>query len=449
MDEETILNFCAVTNSEPKHAERYLAFSGGDLDTAVMMYFETGGQLPEDAPASRPGVSGGSDSPITFDSSPDEREPEDDEAMARRLAQEWSAQNPEVRAPIAPTRQVLQDSMSDSFDPYSLPQDLTNSFRPLSSMNGGGRPQNRGVFNQAVPSVWDGADEESARLFQPPFDIMSNIDLDTARNEARKATKWIMINLQDNSDFASQTLNRDLWKDKTVKALVKENFVFLQYTKDSDDGLQYTQFYPFEKYPHIAILDPRTGERVKMWSESLPPLEFLSEVSEFLDRFSLDESRQNPVQKKARPTPKALDAMSEEEQMNAAIMASVGGSMTPAKDESNNDDDHVEAGEDNSTSIETDDSPFAKIPAVLHDEPAQGATTTRIQLRMAAGRTVRRFNLDDPVQRIFEYVKAGVSEAAGKRFKIVFNRTNLIDKLPSTILDAGLKNASLVVEFED
>lgn len=293
---------------------------------------------------------------------------------------------------------------------------------------------------------------------------MSNIDIDTARSEARAATKWIMINLQDNSDFTSQTLNRDLWKDQTVKALVKENFVFLQYTKDSDDGLQYIQFYPFDKYPHIAILDPRTGERVKTWSASLPAMEFVGEVTEFLDRFSLDETRQNPVQKKARPTPKTFDAMSEEEQMNAAIMASVGGSME-AESLVDGDDDETESvathGETDAANVSRvkdhhleDDSPFAKIPAITRDEPPAGPTTTRIQLRMSASRTVRRFELADPVQRIFEFVKAGVpgsptAAATGRRFKIVFNRTNLIDKLESTIVDAGLRNASLVVEFDD
>lgn len=157
MDEETIANFCAVTNSEPEHAERYLAFSNGDLDTAVMMFFETGGQLP-DAPTAHTTPSSSSIDPeMTTDMA------EDDEAMARRLAQEWGGQVEEVRAPIAPTRQVLQDDMG-AFDPDSFPSQFSNRFGPLG--NGGrvgqnGRTQPRGVFNQAAPSVWDEANEEA------------------------------------------------------------------------------------------------------------------------------------------------------------------------------------------------------------------------------------------------------------------------------------------------
>lgn len=284
--------------------------------------------------------------------------------------------------------------------------------------------------------------------------MMSNVDFDTARSEARGSQKWILINLQDNSDFPSQTLNRDLWKDKVVKALVKEHFVFLQYTKESDDGAQYIQFYPFEKYPHIAIVDPRTGERVRTWSETIQAMEFIGDVTEFLDRFSLDEERQNPVHKKARAAPKSLDKMSEEDQVNAAIMASVGGTMD---DESGHaidvDEEDVvmvtPKSDEPAASSSTAETPFSRIPSVLSEEPGPGPETTRIQLRLPTGRTVRRFLLTDAVQRVFEFVKAGVPEAENKRFKMIFNRANLIDKLDVTIAEAGLKNASLVVEFDE
>lgn len=37
-----------------------------------------------------------------------------------------------------------------------------------------------------------------------------------------------MVNIQEAGVFACQVLNRDLWSDKSVKEIVKENFVFLQ-----------------------------------------------------------------------------------------------------------------------------------------------------------------------------------------------------------------------------
>lgn len=397
--------------------------------------------------------------PIDVDSS--SIDVEDDEFMARRIAQEWSAQNDEVRAPIAPTRQVLQDD-TEYFQDYGMPAHLANQF---GSRGPGGheaslsaRRQPRGVFNQVAPtSSWDSRDPDDllleatggasaqsakssrlARLFQPPFDIMSDLDFDSARSEARESQKWLMMNLQDNSDFASQTLNRDLWKDKEVKALVKEHFVFLQFVNISEDGLQYLQFYPVDKYPHIAIIDPRTRERVKTWNTALNAMEFISDVSEFLERFSLDEERQNPVQKRAR--------------QSTTRDTSTAGSQTISSNPDNTPNGQSAAPEqDNQTTQPTKivDSKFANIRAVVSEEPAAGPNSTRVQFRLPSSRTVRRFLLQDPVRSIFEFVKAEVPEAKDRVFKLVFNRANLIDKLDISLSDAGLKNASLVVEFED
>jgi thioredoxin-related protein len=49
-----------------------------------------------------------------------------------------------------------------------------------------------------------------------------------ALNTAKAEEKWLIVNLQDNSEFACQILNRDLWKEKVVQELVKDNFIFLQ-----------------------------------------------------------------------------------------------------------------------------------------------------------------------------------------------------------------------------
>ncbi|ORY87625.1 hypothetical protein BCR37DRAFT_375494 [Protomyces lactucae-debilis] len=475
LGDEKVEQFQSVTACNDSLARRYLSVAGGDLDTAVMLFFETNGQLPDDpsttTSAQRPDSA--SDGMAEFE---DEGMIEDDEAMARRLAGEWGANGSgaeTVRAPIAPTRQVLQDDVMD-YDPSFMPH-FGNRFDALAGTSS--RPTgSRGVFNQVAPSVWDEAHAEQglreatggasaqsakssrlARLFQPPFDLMAHIDLTTAREQAKEELKWIMINLQDNADFASQTLNRDLWKDAGVKELVRESFLFLQYTKNSEDGESYMRFYPVEQYPHIAILDPRTGERVKTWSKTLSVPDFMGDVAEFLDRFSLDDTKQNPIAKKPKrqtERAKAPAEMSEEDQINAAIMASVGGSMAEAIPVDEDEADVVIAeaptnGHANGTAAKVQTA-LDKIEAIDRPEPPAGAETTRIQLRLPSSRQVRRFLTSDPVLYIFQYVKATVPEAHdGKQFKIVFNRASLNNNLEETIEQAGLKNASLVVEFEE
>lgn len=49
-----------------------------------------------------------------------------------------------------------------------------------------------------------------------------------ARDEAKSSKRFMMVTLHDPSEFACQTLNRDLWKDQSVQEVVKASFVFMQ-----------------------------------------------------------------------------------------------------------------------------------------------------------------------------------------------------------------------------
>jgi hypothetical protein len=73
-----------------------------------------------------------------------------------------------------------------------------------------------------------------------------------------------------------------------------------------------------------------------------------------------------------------------------------------------------------------------------------------MQFRGPTGRPiVRRFNLSDPVRRIYEWVKSDApwEGKQGIEFDLVFMGKNLVEHLESTIEEAGLKGASVMVEF--
>lgn len=160
-----------------------------------------------------------------------------------------------------------------------------------------------------------------AEMFKPPWDIITKADLETAKNLARSNQKWILINIQLMSDFRCQVLNRDFWSNMEIKDLVRENFIFLQYHSSSPSGEIYKNLYPFTDFPHIAILDPMTGERLKMWSDVPKVDKFIEQVVEFLDKFGLDKNHKNPIVKhKTKIDPSSL---SEEQQINMAIKKSL------------------------------------------------------------------------------------------------------------------------------
>lgn len=296
---------------------------------------------------------------------------------------------------------------------------------------------------------------------------------DGIRAEGKEQEKWLLINVQDPNIFDCQVLNRDIWRNTEIQDTVKEHFLFKQYNKNDPQASSYIQFYfPLyendDSYPHIAIVDPRTGEQVKVWSGTpVPkPMDFLSQLHEFLDRYSLSHTARNPVATRKAERPKEMDVerMTEEEMFEMAMKNSLGQGGASRGPRASDPDILTRPTTETITPSAVDtpmteqeaapesnaNTPFDLISASApHEEPAADpATTTRIQFRHPGGRVVRRFSLDDPVRRIYEWLKASPFDGKeGVPFELIFMGKNLIDVLDQTITQAGLKNGSVMVEL--
>ncbi|KAI4261065.1 MAG: hypothetical protein L6R42_003730 [Xanthoria sp. 1 TBL-2021] len=563
MDDGALAQFTSITGTNPENAQRYLAFTDGDLQQAIELFFANNGAdldipsassppassrpPPVPPPAIRPpqeqhAVQIDSDSDPDYDDYPTTRRPgstakqparvdrgmpsshtpsrstpptynagggvNDDEAFARQLQQEMygeagidTAVDPEgVRAPIARTTETLVGPDSfDSNDPGDPNAAVLEQLRARQRVTPRDRP---GIFNQSTTeSIWNedrssstdsrdrlarataGASEASsksrtlAEMYRPPYELMSRLPWDQARQQGKEGEKWILVNIQDPSIFDCQILNRDIWKDPSVMETVRENFIFMQYAKDDPRGNQYVQYYfqtrgnP-DAYPHIAIVDPRTGEQVKVWSGPPAPKahDFLMQLHEFLDRYSLKVSAKNPVAKR-RAEPKKetqIEKMTEEQMLEMALQNSLAGSTTLREDDPDDltrsvHKEHPSRGETVERDAAMEDatehpqangaslaaSPFAAISSsVPHVEPAADVPSTRIQFRHPTGRVVRRFALAEPVRRMYEWLKASPLEGKkGVEFELIFMQKNLMSALEESIEQAGLKNATVMVEF--
>jgi hypothetical protein len=102
-------------------------------------------------------------------------------------------------------------------------------------------------------------EKDLARLFQPPTAIMIQDDLHGARELSKSKDKWLIINIQSNSDFECHVLNRDFWNNSDFKEFFMCDFLFWQQQNISEEGKLYIQRYNVTNFPHIAIMDPRTG----------------------------------------------------------------------------------------------------------------------------------------------------------------------------------------------
>lgn len=112
------------------------------------------------------------------------------------------------------------------------------------------------VHAPAKPS----APSRLSELFRPPVDITFCGSFQAARDYAKEQNKWLIVNVQDMSDFNCQVLNRDIWSSERLRAVIKKYFIFWQVAIDNTDGHRFQVFYGIKVYPYIGIIDPRTGE---------------------------------------------------------------------------------------------------------------------------------------------------------------------------------------------
>jgi len=183
------------------------------------------------------------------------------------------------------------------------------------------------------------------------------------------------------------------------------------------EGRTYIERYQVGGYPHIAILDPRTGRllwRKEGWTQENPftATQFAEMATDFCSKNTFDRPPQAPraaAAAAARPAKRPMNEMSEAEQLEAAMRASMadatGGADGDGDAEIQYEDDDVEV-------VEERKPPAAEEkPPSLNDEllgvavPAEPADGSRIQLRMPDGKkAVRRFMPSDPVRTIYAYI---------------------------------------------
>ena len=188
----------------------------------------------------------------------------------------------------------------------------------------------------------------------------------------------------------------------------------------SQEGRTYTERYQVFVFPHIAILDPRTGRllwRKEGWTQENPftATDFAEKATDFCSRNSFDRAPQAPRPAKAvaGANKRPVKEMSEEEQMQAAMKASmeeVGGGSANDNDDGDDEKIQYDDNDDDEVQVVDDQKPAAQ-PSLLDellafavpDEPTDGGS--RIQLRMPDGKkAVRKFSPSDPVRVVYAFV---------------------------------------------
>ncbi|XP_010436605.1 PREDICTED: putative plant UBX domain-containing protein 14 [Camelina sativa] len=109
--------------------------------------------------------------------------------------------------------------------------------------------------------VWDDStpekpsDSRLSSLYRPPLDLLFNGSFEEAKSTSSREDLWLLVNLQSTTEFASHTLNRDVWSNDAVSQAIGgmiEAHGFLE------DLMKYRDVGPHE---HVASLT--SNKRIK------------------------------------------------------------------------------------------------------------------------------------------------------------------------------------------
>ncbi|XP_019056429.1 PREDICTED: plant UBX domain-containing protein 7-like [Tarenaya hassleriana] len=271
---------------------------------------------------------------------------------------------------------------------------------------------------------------DSASVYKPPFDLMFNGSLHQAKSAASEEDKWLIVNLQSREELASHTLNRDTWGDEVVAETITNNFVFLQVEHDASDGQKIHTFYNVETLPVVLVIDPITGQRMRLWYGMIEGETLLEELVPFMDV----GPKQQLLHKKRHPRSTA-------EEQNPSL-ETVPETETPSLE--------------TLTLSEKDQTNAMPMFPPLPQEPIVGdpRLLCRVGFRFPDGRRlVRSFLKTEPIQLLWSFCHSQIQESEMKPFKLVETTTprsaNTIHyDSDQTFEQSGLANSIVLLSWE-
>lgn len=400
--------FCSITDASPEAAKQFIEMSGGDVDTAIGLYFEHGNsalanQRPA-IPAPQPAAG------TATDHEADEIESDHSDGGIEIVGSSFGQSSSRARGSAS----------------YAESNAINNS-------------TSRGALNEdgVLESSHASGREEFSKLdeiFAPPNDLIFRGDFSRAKQIAAEENKWLLVHVLDPSEFKSLVLNRDVWKNPTVVEFVKDNFIFLQYRADTSDGNSYKMFYPMRGRWSVDVIDPLTGEKVKSLMGTQDPASFLQMAVDFIETHTLASNLDEPAR---------VTELSEDEQLQVALNASLSATSSSTT-EVTRQANPVGQVQDVEWML------FESIPSNESCLDNLQQPTTRVRIKLPSGETLTKtVSKLSTVKDLFQVAKANLPESTAKRFEMFSGNPpeRLFSKLDQSVEEAKLSMAMILVEW--
>lgn len=230
-NDELVSQFLMFTGSEDADkAVSYIEMSNGDLERAVSLFMDhtQGGGAGASAGPGAPAAGGG-------DMLGDEvRAPDATQTM--RLMDDVG---PGVGGVIGGLPYMQMDPMLEEQlqrSAFAAPSLLNAREAVNAAMAADSDEDAKENMEDVADEEDDDADAEEKRHMARLADMFAAPDhliyreggFEGARTMAKDSKRWLLVNIQKDSEFASHALNRDVWRDELVENLVREGFIFWQ-----------------------------------------------------------------------------------------------------------------------------------------------------------------------------------------------------------------------------
>ncbi|KAJ9563602.1 hypothetical protein OSB04_008762 [Centaurea solstitialis] len=215
----------------------------------------------------------------------------------------------EVRAPLPVKRDVLYDTPM-LYGATRLGYTPHEARTVVPFRNFDEELKRPGVWetDQGATSTADASRDNLATLYRPPFALMYHGPFEKAKEAAKSQDRWLLVNLQSTREFSSHMLNRDTWANEAVSQTITSNFIFWQVCDDTEEGSKIKTYYKLDSVPVTLVIDPVTGQKMRLWRGMVQPENLLEDLLQFMDgspkdhHFSLSHKR--PRENSQAPPPK-------------------------------------------------------------------------------------------------------------------------------------------------
>ncbi|MCL7047106.1 hypothetical protein MKW94_026528 [Papaver nudicaule] len=273
--------------------------------------------------------------------------------------------------------------------------------------------------------------------------------------------KWLIVNLQSTKEFSSHMLNRDTWANETVAETIGTNFIFWQVYDDTTEGKKVCTYYNLVSSPVVLVLDPITGQKMRLWSGMIQPERLLEELLPFMDGGPKDHHvalpHKRPRETSQAPTLKPKDALlgadettEGDEELALALAASMEQAEENVKDpvaQSSNDTNETKIQEPEISSSEK-----VSYPDLPEEPKVDRKLLCRVGVRLPDGRRLQRsFLRTDPIQLLWSFCSS-MLEAESRPFQLtqpIPGASKTLDyEAKLTFDESGLSNSMISVTWE-